>query len=81
MFWFKKKEKNALDKLLDELQMNLENNYKDAAHKAFKDALSLFDSMSKDGSLTEKEVELNKKKLEDYQKKLEGYGHNIPVGW
>lgn len=75
MFGFGKKIKTPLDEVINVLQSNLENNYKDEAHKAYKEAVVLFEKFKQEGTVPEKKMAEYAKKLEEYGKKLEGYGH------
>ena len=52
---FKKNlEKNAVKKALNEIQINLENNYKDLAIKAYNDAAALIETYRADKKLNDK---------------------------
>lgn len=72
---FGRKKKNLLDEKLELLQNNLENNYKDEAHKAFGEAEELFVKFKQEGQLSEKQLLKYEEQLSAYAKKLEGYGH------
>ncbi len=77
---FFRKKKNPLDDKLNELQMNLENNYKDLAIAARKEAESLYARMMEEGKFKEKEAVAYRKRLDDYAKRMEHYDHtNISV--
>ena len=55
---FKKNlEKNAVKKALNEIQINLENNYKDLAINAYNDAAALIETYRADKKLNDKEYE------------------------
>ena len=66
---FFRKKNNLLDDKLKELQMNLENNYKDLAISARKEAEDLYAKMKHDGALKEKDLLSYRKRLDDYAEK------------
>ena len=73
MFFHRKK--NPLDDNLNELLLNLENNYKDLAIFARKEADAMYSQMKAEGRLKEKEALAYRKRLDDYAKKMEHYDH------
>lgn len=77
---FKKNlEKNAVKKALNEIQINLENNYKDLAIKAYNDAAALIETYRADKKLNDKDYEKYKQELAVFQKRMEGYSHRLNV--
>lgn len=77
---FKKNlEKNAVKKTLNEIQINLENNYKDLAIKAYNDAAALIETYRADKKLNDKEYEKYKQELAVFHKRMEGYSHRLNV--
>ncbi|MBO5510021.1 MAG: hypothetical protein J5962_06140 [Lachnospiraceae bacterium] len=74
MFNSKGKEaKRELEALYNEIQINLENNYKDLAIGARKKASVRLEELKDD--LKEKDYTKLKAKLDDYTKRMEGYHH------
>lgn len=77
---FKKNlEKNAVKKALNEIQINLENNYKDLAIKAYNDAAALIETYRADKKLNDKEYEKYKQELAVFHKRMKGYSHRLNV--
>ena len=77
---FKKNlEKNAVKKALNEIQINLENNYKDLAIKAYNDAAALIETYRADIKLNDKDYEKYKQELAVFHKRMEGYSHRLNV--
>ena len=77
---FKKNlEKNAVKKALNEIQINLENNYKDLAIKAYNDAAALIETYRADKKLNDKDYEKYKQELAVFHKRMEGYSHRLNV--
>ena len=65
--------KKELETALNEIQINLENNYKDLAIKAYTDARALMDKYSADGSLKERDLKKLSERMESYSKRMAGY--------
>ena len=77
---FKKNlEKNAVKKALNKIQINLENNYKDLAIKAYNDAAALIETYRADKKLNDKDYEKYKQGLAVFHKRMEGYSHRLNV--
>lgn len=64
-----------LDGLLNELKMNLENNYKDLAHDALSRLHLTLENHRENGSIKEKDYLKYKTIADDYSKKMEHYHH------
>lgn len=67
--------KKVLDGKLNELVINLENNYKDLAHDALKDLQDTLERMKDSGELKEKDYLKYKQKADDYARRMVGYHH------
>ena len=65
--------KKELEKALNEIQINLENNYKDLAIKAFTDAKALMVRYRADGSLKDRDLKKLEERMASYSKRMEGY--------
>ena len=69
------KARKEILELFNEIQINLENNYKDLAIGARKKAQKRLEECKNDGSLTAKQYDKLKVVLDDYTKRMEGYHH------
>ena len=68
-----KKARKEIEALFNEIQINLENNYKDLAIGARKLAEKKLEELKDD--LSAKDYTKLKAKLDDYTKRMEGYHH------
>lgn len=76
MFGFgKSAAEKEMKKLLYEIQINLENNYKDLAIAARQQAQERLDELHDSGELIGKPYERLKKQLEGYTERMIGYHH------
>ena len=77
MFGFLKKTKVAkeLDRLIAEIDMNMQNNYKDAARAAFREFEELYTALAESGELNENQKSMYSAKLSAYREKLKAYSH------
>ena len=76
MFGAKKKNgKQEIESLFHEIQINLENNYKDLAISARKKAEVRLRELQENGELKEKDYGKLKVKLDEYTTRMEGYHH------
>lgn len=77
MFGFLKKTKVAkeLDRIIAEIDMNMQNNYKDAARAAFQEFEEKYTVMLKSGELNENQKSMYSAKLSSYREKLKAYSH------
>ena len=71
----KKSVKLDLEAILNELRVNLENNYKDLAHDALKKLQITLDTYKDNGAMKEKDYLKYKKIADDYSKRMENYHH------
>ncbi|MCM1273079.1 MAG: hypothetical protein NC225_11270 [Clostridium sp.] len=75
---FNSKAKRAcreIEALFHDIQINLENNYKDLAIGARKSAEVKLEEMRQSGELGDKDYKRLKLKLDDFTKRMEGYHH------
>ena len=72
---FRNKTKDELDAILNDLKINLENNYKDLAHDALKRLQARLEACRLAGSLKEKDYLKYKKIVDDYTVRLADYHH------
>lgn len=76
MFGFLKSSKNnSLEDVLLRLNMNMSNNYKDAAQSNLKEFEELFAELSSGGKLNEKQKEHYEEVLKEYKDKMKNYSH------
>lgn len=71
----KTKDEKTLDEILQRMQMNMSNNYKDNAIDNLREFEESFERMCREGALKEKVRKAYGLKLEDYRCQLKGYGH------
>ncbi len=64
-----------LDAILNELKMNLGNNYKDLAHDALKKLHTTLDEYNKSGMMKEKDYNKYKKIADEYSERMADYHH------
>ncbi len=67
--------KKEIEALFNEIQINLENNYKDLAIGARKKAEEKLKALEGSGELKDKDFRKLKATLDDYTKRMEGYHH------
>ena len=76
---FKKKGNKQIEEKIElqinDLQLYLENNYKDLAIKARKDAIKLLEESYSEGKVDDKHYAQYKKILDEYTKKMANYNH------
>lgn len=64
-----------LDGILNELKINLANNYKDLAHDALKKLHTTLEDYYKSGQMKEKDYMKYKKVADDYSARMADYHH------
>lgn len=71
----KGKVKKQINEAINELDMNLANNYKDLAHQALRNLDDLVNTLYAEGSLKEKDFKKLSDKVADYKRQMAGYHH------
>lgn len=69
------KVKKQVNAAINELDMNLSNNYKDLAHKALRELDELVNKLYDDGDLKEKDYMKLSAKVDEYKRRMSGYHH------
>ena len=69
----RKKAKAQIEEKIEDIQLNLENNYRKPAAEAYKAAQRSVEEYFAEGHINEKDYKEYKKWLSEYEKKLEGY--------
>ena len=64
-----------LEELLGRLQMNMSNNYKDAAQDNLRELEKTFRKLEEEGGLSEKQKASYGQQLEDYREKMKNFTH------
>ena len=72
---FKNKYEKKLDEILEELQMNMSNNYKDNAQKNLEELESALTRFSEQGRLKDKSRENYENILKSFKERLKEYTH------
>ncbi|MCR4651900.1 MAG: hypothetical protein K5662_09135 [Lachnospiraceae bacterium] len=72
---FKTKEEKKLDEIIQSLEMNMSNNYKDNAQDNLKELSAAFEEMKNEGRLKGKTADKYSAMIEDYKVKMKGYTH------
>ena len=75
MGFFKGKAEKELDSIISRLEMNMSNNYKDAAISDFNELEAKYNELISLGSLREKAISKYASILDGYKEKLNGYSH------
>lgn len=70
-----RKTKKKLDSLINEMNVNLENNYKDLAHDALKELDRQVTEMAASGELKGKYCERYRNLVDDTKRRLANYHH------
>jgi len=74
-FFNKAKSVKELDRIIAEINMNMQNNYKDAAQSALRELEQRFHEMVEQGELSEKQKSEYSMRLSSYQERLKAYSH------
>ena len=64
-----------LESVIDKLQMNMSNNYKDAAQQEYKDLLEQYRELTDKGILSSKQKDYYMAVIKEYGVKMENYTH------
>ena len=71
----KRSVKQQLNAKLNEMNMNLANNYKDLAHDALKELDQMVEDLKQSGDLKEKDYQKMRQMVDGYKVQLSDYHH------
>lgn len=71
----KRSVKQQLNAKLNEMNMNLANNYKDLAHDALKELDQMVEDLKQSGDLKKKDYQKMRQMVDGYKVKLSDYHH------
>lgn len=72
---FKSRIAREMDSIIARIDMNMSNNYKDAAHEDFDELSECFEEAVQSGKMKGKEKDTYEKIVEGYRVRLKGYSH------
>lgn len=72
---FKSKEEKEVDIIIQRLQMNMSNNYKDNARDDMKEFEAVMNDLRTSGRLKDKVLSRYETILDEYREKMKGYSH------
>ncbi len=76
MDWFKSRYEKELDGIIQRIEMNMSNNYKDNAKEGLRELEQSLNQFKEDGSLKRKSVKRYEDILATFQQRMQkGYGH------
>ena len=65
----------SLEQAIAKLQMNMSNNYKDAAQEDYKELMKLYDELLCKGGLSDKQKGYYKDVIDEYSIRMKDYTH------
>ncbi len=75
MKFFKSSQEKQLDSIIDKLNMDMSNNYKDNANADIKEFETALDSLRLAGEMKESVIAKYDLVLKSYKEKMKGYSH------
>lgn len=72
---FKSKAEKELDSIIQRLEMDMANNYKDNAQDDLKELITAFDGMRSSGSMKPNVLSRYEAIIDGYKEKMKGYSH------
>lgn len=77
MFGFIKKlgKVEKLEKIIQELEMNMSNNYKDAAQENFREFENMLNVLEQENTISQSQLSYYRQRLSTFKQKLKNYTH------